>query len=144
LLFSAPTAQDVYAQGLISYLQARHRRFRFMPTLTRKHHEGMLHGRIPDILHQQFPDLSGHSVFIAGSPEFVENCKQAAMALGARPELIHTEAYYPRAVAQSPKESQLVHALAAACMSITSRPSRSISWRSFSCCGLAVVNSSSP
>lgn len=110
LLFSAPTVQDVYAQGLISYLQARHRRFRFMPTLTREHHEGMLHGRIPDILHQQFPDLSGHSVFIAGSPEFVENCKQAAMALGARPELIHTEGYYPRAVAQSPKESQLVHA----------------------------------
>jgi CDP-4-dehydro-6-deoxyglucose reductase len=94
LLFSAPTAEDVYDQGLMAYLQAKNRRFRFMPTLTREQRDGMLHGRIPEILPAQFPDLSGHSVFIAGTPEFVESCRAAAKRLGARDELIHTEGYF--------------------------------------------------
>lgn len=109
LLFSARRAEDVYAQGIMSYLQARHRRFRFMPTLTGEQREGMLQGRIPDLLPELFPDLSTHSIFIAGAPDFVESCRQAALARGAQPELIHTEGYYPRAAAQSPRESQLVH-----------------------------------
>ncbi len=109
LLFSARRAEDLYAQGLMSYLQTRHRRFRFMPTLTAEEREGMLHGRIPDLLPELFPDLSNHSVFIAGTPDFVESCKQAALARGAQPELIHTEGYFPRAAAQRPQDSQLVH-----------------------------------
>ena len=54
----------------------------------------MLYGRIPAILGESFPDLSGHSVFIAGTTEFVDECVFAAKALGARPELIHTEGFF--------------------------------------------------
>lgn len=108
LLFSARRAEDIYAQGVISYLQARYRRFRFIPTLTAESCEAMLHGRIPDLLPEHFPDLSGHSVFIAGNPDFVESCKQAALARGAKPELIHTEGYFPRAAAQAPRDAQLL------------------------------------
>lgn len=94
LMFSARTAEDVYDQGLMTYLQAKNRRFRFMPTLTREKRDGMLHGRIPDILPEQFSDLSGYSIFIAGTPEFVESCKEAAKRLGAKDALIHTERYF--------------------------------------------------
>lgn len=96
LLFSARTAGDVYSAGMMAYLQARYRRFKFMPTLTREQKDGMLHGRIPDLLPELFPDLSGYSVFIAGTPEFVDSCKAAAKSLGAKSDLIHTEGYFAR------------------------------------------------
>lgn len=110
LLFSARTAEDVYGQGLMTFLQAKNRRFRFIPTLTREKRDGMLHGRIPDILPSQFPDLSGYSVFIAGTPEFVESCKAAAKQLGARDELIHTEGYFQQQQAETPAACRLVAA----------------------------------
>jgi len=94
LMFSARSAEDIYDQGLMTYLQAKNRRFKFMPTLTREKRDGMLSGRIPDILSTQFPDLSGHSVFIAGTPDFVESCKAAARRLGAKDGMIHTEGYF--------------------------------------------------
>lgn len=94
LMFSARSAEDIYDQGLMTYLQAKNRRFKFMPTLTREKRDGMLSGRIPDILSTQFPDLSAHSVFIAGTPDFVESCKAAAKRLGAKDEMIHTEGYF--------------------------------------------------
>ncbi|TAL82774.1 MAG: 2Fe-2S iron-sulfur cluster binding domain-containing protein [Candidimonas sp.] len=98
LLFSARTAEDVYDLGLIAFLRAKYRRFRFMPTLTREKCEGMLSGRVPDILSGLFPDLSGYSVFIAGTPEFVESCKVAAESVGAKDELIHTEGYFQQRI----------------------------------------------
>lgn len=94
LMFSARSEEDIYDLGLMAFLQAKHRRFKFMPTLTREKREGMLHGRIPDILPTQFTDLSGHSIFIAGTPEFVEACKAAAKRLGAKDALIYTEGYF--------------------------------------------------
>jgi CDP-4-dehydro-6-deoxyglucose reductase len=94
LLFSARTAEDVYHHGLMTFLQAKNRRFKFMPTLTREQRDGMLSGRIPDILPVHFPDLSGYSVFIAGTPQFVDSCKEAALRLGAQEKLIHTEGYF--------------------------------------------------
>lgn len=94
LLFSAQTAADVYCQGLMAWWKARHRRFRFLSTLTREERDGHLHGRIPAILPELFPDLTQHSVFIAGTPAFVEDCVAAVKQLGARAELIHTEGYF--------------------------------------------------
>lgn len=96
LLFSARTEADIYARGLVAWWAARHRRFRFRPTLTRETREGHLHGRIPDLLPGLFPDLSAFSVFAAGTPGFVDACVAAVKALGARPELIHTESYHDR------------------------------------------------
>ena len=94
LLFSARSEEDVYRQGLMAWWKARHRRFRFLSTLTREKRDGHLHGRIPAILPGLFPDLSQHQVFIAGTPEFTEDCVAASVALGARREAIHTEGYF--------------------------------------------------
>jgi len=94
LMFSAQTAADVYCQGLMAWWAARHRRFRFIPTLTREEREGFRSGRIPAILPAMYPDLSAHSVFVAGTPAFVDDCVAAVTTLGARRELIHTEGYF--------------------------------------------------
>jgi CDP-4-dehydro-6-deoxyglucose reductase len=93
LLFSARTADDVYAQGQLAYWTHMHRNFKSLITLTREQRGGMLHGRIPDILPGLFPDLSAYSVFIAGSPAFSESCLRVVKQLGARDELLHTEKF---------------------------------------------------
>jgi len=93
LLFSARTRSDVYEQGRLALWQARHRKFRFIRTLTRETGEAPT-GRIPGILPGMFPDLSQHSVFIAGSTGFVEACVTAVKTLGAREELIHSEGFH--------------------------------------------------
>ena len=107
LLFSACTAEDVYDRGLMAYWQAKHRNFKFVTTLTREQHDGLC-GRIPVILPTLFKDLSAHSVFVAGSPAFVEDCVRAAKALGARDGLIHSEGYVSQAIPVAPPAERLV------------------------------------
>ncbi|MDZ5459725.1 2Fe-2S iron-sulfur cluster-binding protein [Azohydromonas lata] len=107
LLFSARTREDLYAAGLLEYWQAKHRNFTFKPTLTQEQGPG-LHGRIPQLLPDLFKDLSGHSVFVAGTPGFVNDCVEAARRLGARQELTHTEGYFGQAPAMEPPRSRMV------------------------------------
>ena len=100
LVFSARTKDDVYDQGLMAYWQMKYRNFRFIPTLTREQAPGMQHGRVPDILPKLFPDLSGHSIFAAGSPAFVDACVAASKSLGAKDELVHTEGFFSQDIVQ--------------------------------------------
>ncbi len=93
ILFSARTRDDVYDLGLMEYWREKYRNFKFLYTLTGEKSDD-LQGRIPDILAKIAPDLTRYSVFIAGSPEFVEACVAKAKSLGASPELIHTEGYF--------------------------------------------------
>lgn len=107
LLFSARTKADLYELGQLSYWIAKHRNFHYRTTLTRETGPDLT-GRVPQVLPQLFPDLSGHSVFIAGSPGFVEDCESAVRALGAQPHLVHSEGYYGQAPAQVPPATRLV------------------------------------
>jgi len=107
-VFSARTEEEIYCRGLMELWNARHRRFRFIPTLTREQKEGRLYGRIPDILKDLYPDLSKHAIYIAGSPAFVDACIAAARALGGREEMIHTEGFFDQALPETPSASQLV------------------------------------
>lgn len=93
LVFSARTRDDLYESGLLDYWCKRYPNFRYLPTLTQEVHEGLT-GRVPDLLPKLFGDLSNHSVFIAGSPAFVDACSTAARRLGAAERLIHTEGYF--------------------------------------------------
>jgi CDP-4-dehydro-6-deoxyglucose reductase len=112
LLFSAATRADLYDAGLMAWWEARHRNFRYRPTLTREQPTDpkVLHGRIPALLPTLFRDLSRHSVFVAGTPAFVDDCIAAARTLGADPKLIHTEGYFPQSPPLTPPESQLLAA----------------------------------
>jgi CDP-4-dehydro-6-deoxyglucose reductase len=107
LLVSARTRADLYDEGLMAWWQAKHRNFRYRATLTRET-GGELHGRIPAILPQLFADLSAFSVFIAGSPAFVEDCVRAVKALGAADARIHTERYVPQQPPEVPADHRLV------------------------------------
>lgn len=109
LLFSAREAADLYEQGMMAYWRQKHRNFEYKATLTREAHDGLT-GRIPAVLPGLFSDLSQHSVFIAGSPEFVEDCVKAAKALGARDELIHTEGYFAQQQPEYPSADRLTSA----------------------------------
>ena len=93
-MFSAREAVDLYDRGLMRFWEAKYPNFRYVPTLTREKVDGMLHGRIPQVLPGQFPDLSNHSVFVAGTTGFVDDCVVAAKALGAPAPLIHTEGFF--------------------------------------------------
>ncbi|MEO6353768.1 MAG: 2Fe-2S iron-sulfur cluster-binding protein [Burkholderiaceae bacterium] len=94
MLFSARTKDDVYSQGLMAWWRTKHRNFDYKITLTREEKEGYLAGRIDVVLPKLFPDLSKHTIFAAGSPEFVDTCRATVKQLGAKDELIHTEGFF--------------------------------------------------
>ena len=75
-------------------VRTKHRNFDYKITLTREQAEGFLAGRLDVVLPQLFKDLSKHTIFVAGSPEFVDTCVAAAKKQGARDELIHTEGFF--------------------------------------------------
>ncbi|SFW97757.1 2Fe-2S iron-sulfur cluster-binding protein [Marinospirillum alkaliphilum] len=108
LMFSARTEEDLYELGMMKYWEAKHRNFNYKPTLTEQQKDGYLHGLLPEVLPQTFKDLSQHSIFISGSPGFVDACIQAAKALGAKDEMIHTEGYFDQAQPQTAPASHLV------------------------------------
>ena len=93
LLFSAATDADELDIGLLRWWEQRYRNFRFLISHTRGPADGRPAKRLPQLLPGVFPRLSGTSVFIAGSPQFVNDCAAAARALGAEDRLLHTESY---------------------------------------------------
>jgi CDP-4-dehydro-6-deoxyglucose reductase len=94
MLFSARTEEDVYSLGMMAWWRTKHRNFDYKITLTREEAEGFHKGRVDVVLPQLFKDLSKHTIFVAGSPEFVDSCVAAAKAQGAQDELIHTEGFF--------------------------------------------------
>ena len=93
VIFSAKTRKDILEPGLFRFLEAKFKNFKFIPTLTQEKNEHIKHGRIPDILASLYPHLNYYDVYIAGNPEFVEDCKKKALELGAKPEQIYLESF---------------------------------------------------
>jgi CDP-4-dehydro-6-deoxyglucose reductase, E3 len=92
-IFSARTEADVLDREVFALWQAEHAGFRFIRTLTRG--VGVdPHGRIPDVLAELCPDLSGHELFIAGAPGLVRSSAIAADVLGAPRGHVHTEPFF--------------------------------------------------
>lgn len=108
ILFSAKTKADVYDTGLFAYLRVKFRNFDFKYTLTREDNPGGLKGRIPDILPSLYPDLSGYSVFCAGSPDFVDSCREAVHALGLPDDRFYSEGFFDQSNPQTPPKEQLL------------------------------------
>jgi CDP-4-dehydro-6-deoxyglucose reductase len=98
LIVSARTDADVIDCERFTDWQDSHPRFRFVHTITRADGPSP-RGRIPAVLPSVCAELVDHDVFIAGAPDFVRATATAAMALGARPERIHTEAFFVEALA---------------------------------------------
>lgn len=108
LLFSARAREDLYNIGLFRYLEAKFRNFSFRYTLTREEQSDDLKGRIPQILPDLFPDLGAYSIYIAGSPEFVDACAETVRNLGASEDRIHTEGFFEQGEPQTPPKDRLL------------------------------------
>lgn len=109
LLYSARTSADVFDEGMMAWWTARHRRFDFRVTYTGEAPSGApFTGRIPTMLHEVAADLSGHAVYIAGNPGFVDDCVAAAQRLGAADRRIFVERYHPQSPPITPAAEQLV------------------------------------
>ncbi len=93
LFFSARTQRDLIDDEQFLSWQGRYPGFRYLRTLTRAEDPPPT-GRIPVILGDWFPDLSGWRVYIAGAPGFVTACTAAARARGARPSRVYTEEFF--------------------------------------------------
>ncbi len=93
VLFSARTEDDLIHRPLLSAWQEEHENFRYLRTLTRAAGPPPV-GRVPVVLADLVPDLSGHEVFAAGAPGFVSACVQVARELGCEPGMLHTEEFY--------------------------------------------------
>jgi CDP-4-dehydro-6-deoxyglucose reductase len=93
LFFSARTQRDLIDDQRFRSWQRHHPGFRYLRTLTRADGPPPA-GRIPAILGDWFPDLSGWRVYIAGAPGFVTACAMAARTCGARPCRVHTEEFF--------------------------------------------------
>lgn len=100
LVFSARNAEDLYATGRLAFWARTHRNFRWHGTLTRERLEGTLHGRIPEVLPKLLPDLSRHSVYIAGSTAFTDDCMAVVKQLGAPEARVHCEKFVSQRVPQ--------------------------------------------
>ncbi len=109
LIFSARTPADVFDQGLLRWWERKHRKFRSIVTLTGADApaDAEFTGRIPAMLDRVFASLADHSVFIAGNPDFVDACKARVLELGAQPELVHVEGYFPHWPAEVPPAERL-------------------------------------
>jgi CDP-4-dehydro-6-deoxyglucose reductase len=79
---------------MMAWWRTKHRNFDYKITLTREVREGHLSGRMDVALPTLFSDLSKHTVFIAGSPEFVDTCVATVQKLGATKPMIHTEGFF--------------------------------------------------
>ncbi len=107
LLFSCKRNEDVYDNGRLALWQAKYRGFNFVRTLTQEQGEPPL-GRIPDLLPEKFPDLSEYSIYVAGSPAFVDSCIEAVKQQGAQDKLIHTEGFFEQQSPETPPNDRLL------------------------------------
>lgn len=93
LIVSARTEAGVPLRDRLERWQRSDPAFTFLRTLTREPAPG-LSGRVPAILPGLFPDLSGHTVYIAGGDAFVEACRQSALRLGAERSRVLAEEFF--------------------------------------------------
>lgn len=94
IFFSAKNKAEVFERGVFKFLETKFRNFRFNVTYTREQYAGEKFGRLQKILPETYKDLSSYSVYIAGSPQFVEDMKKLSSELGARAENIYCEGFF--------------------------------------------------
>jgi ferredoxin-NADP reductase len=100
LLFSVRTEEEVFALRDLVALERRHGNFHLRLFITRAGGgalpEGWQSGRILAALELAGVELAGVKVFIAGSPSFVEACREAALRRGASVADVTSESYDSR------------------------------------------------
>jgi CDP-4-dehydro-6-deoxyglucose reductase, E3 len=101
LWFSTRTRRDVFYVDELQRLAHRHANFSYQVFLSRAGPAEILpaswhRGRLTQQLPERLTRAAAGTILIAGSPEFVRACADCALASGARPETVISEAYEPK------------------------------------------------
>lgn len=89
---------DLYMAELAQSWQTAHSNFHFVPVISEAEAQDNWHGR-QGLVHQamlhDFPDLSGHEVYVCGSVKMVETAIPAFIAQGLRDDACFSDAFLP-------------------------------------------------
>ncbi|MGN6461075.1 MAG: 2Fe-2S iron-sulfur cluster-binding protein [Pseudolabrys sp.] len=104
LYWGARTAGDLYLHDAVGTWGAGLDDFRYVPVLSRgdDHWTGR-RGYVQHAALTDYPDLSGHAIYLCGSPPMIAEAKSRFMACGAMAEFMYAEGFMaqqqPQAVA---------------------------------------------
>jgi CDP-4-dehydro-6-deoxyglucose reductase len=90
--------KDLYLQELAERWQREHANFRFVPVLSEAAPEDDWQGRtglVHEAILKDFPDLTGHEVYVCGSVKMVETAFPAFLAQGLSEEFCFSDAFLP-------------------------------------------------
>ncbi len=90
--------QDLYMAELAQSWQAKHANFHFVPVISEAEPQDNWHGRqglVHEAMLQDFPDLSGHEVYVCGSVKMVETAIPAFIAQGLHGDACFSDAFLP-------------------------------------------------
>lgn len=93
LYHGARTLDGLYLQAELRELEQRTPSFEYVPCLSRELVPGYQPGRVTDIAFARDADLSMAQVFLAGSPNMVQEGRYRAILGGAARELIHADPF---------------------------------------------------
>ncbi len=92
--------KDLYLLELAEQWQREHANFKFIPVLSEAGPEDHWRGRtglVHEAIMQDFPDLTGHQVYLCGSVKMVETAFPAFLAQGLTEEFCFSDAFLPAA-----------------------------------------------
>ena len=96
---------DLYLLGLAEQWQREHANFHLVPVLSHAAPEDAWAGRtglVHEAMLADFPDLSGHEVYVCGSVKMVEAAVPAFIAQGLAEEVCFSDAFVPSAARTAP------------------------------------------
>lgn len=94
LFWGARTEADLYEDGWLRELAARHQRFRYTSVLSEQpdgdaHEHGMVH----EAVLRKVPGLAGYDVYAAGPPAMIDAVRAALPHQGAVPERLYFDSF---------------------------------------------------
>jgi CDP-4-dehydro-6-deoxyglucose reductase len=94
LFWGARTMADLYEDGWLRELDARHARFRYFPVLSEQvggsvHEVGLVH----DAVLRKVPGLAGFDIYAAGPPAMIDAVRATLPHQGADPERIYFDSF---------------------------------------------------
>jgi CDP-4-dehydro-6-deoxyglucose reductase len=94
LYWGARTPSDLYFAGEIATWASRLYEFRFEPVLSRADDSWRgRRGHVQDAIAQDLGDLSGHSIYMCGSPVMIADAKRNFLARGASLDHIYSDGF---------------------------------------------------
>ena len=98
LYFGVRDERDLYLEDHFNALASQHPNLQFTPVLSQA--TGPTHRRtgfLADAIAEEFTDLDGTKVYLAGPPIMVDTCVEKVRELGVRDEDCHADAFYTEA-----------------------------------------------